>query len=1101
MSEPVTTVQQVTIAAPGSQVIALLLAGLLLAFSFQIIVANIQVIVGLVALGIRYVRNLDSVDNSIPATYGLSEPPLPIYTDDSAIEPSADLADLQRNTQGNQSEELLLVAGSTLEAPPPESYLVNGNDEKTGAESTENGEDTAPDLAKTIEWVAGIGLMSSIILAIAPASFLAVKLSRVDGPWLGGISGLVLWSAYFLMLTWFSSRTLSSVVQTVFGGAFGSLRQLLRAIGRLFQQQSGLSEKRVKKEIQRALSNYDVDSRVQSYLSELPPVQLDLKPVQEMLLSMLALPALQSVAGQQLLETIDRQDLRTLLRQQNQFSDTEIEQFLDQLEPIWASARSQLPKSSMATELIQLLKTTQAVPSPPVNRDLEADTPSRSPLQVDKSTLIGMLEGTDASALLYALLEKVDANSLLNELLRRADLSDWDVARLWQQYQMFRQRLTGQSADPLTVLPQDVEYYLLSAPPWELKSTVLAEDIPALFVDPEANPLEVQRQLHLLDETKFTQILNQRGDLDSEQVAALTEQLEALRQGALEQVRVALEAERLAQLGQAFKAEVEALQPESITAETLSIVLETLLEPMLPDTVLALAVQTDEPMLTQWLQANTQLAADQLPMAAQTLNAGIQAQANQIQARQAAIQAAIAEGKAKLTAYLTHTPLDQLTEAGIRQKLQTLVEELAVEPIDIYQELPQLETAVLNEILAQRQELDPSQRDRLVTWLQTGWREQVPAVSVAEQTAQTLIQRIETALKAIARSQQLDQLTLDDLKPTLLSLLRDPNLALNLLAQDLIRIDWSPLLALLREIRFDGQQIREFLQWLQAQLYAAARLPRRWLTRLQDQEPRFEQRIRRYLKHHQKGDLQPEKMRRDLQRILQIEMKRTEAMGAVDQLIAGLGKPPQLASPKLPDLPEPEVIAEILSEREDLKPTEVTQISQSMSNIWQEVATQFAAAQQEAQTALRSLLNQLSTSFKALQISPATLEKLEQDLDELLAPLNTSVNQLSDSLNLWLPDSPLANLRDRIQAWNQTNLDQLIQSRDEASNAVNRYLQKRLNAVRQELNQELSSLEKQALKQLNDIRKAATTATIWLLMITLASAGSSAIAGVLAVQF
>jgi uncharacterized protein YPO0396 len=95
----------------------------------------------------------------------------------------------------------------------------------------------------------------------------------------------------------------------------------------------------------------------------------------------------------------------------------------------------------------------------------------------------------------------------------------------------------------------------------------------------------------------------------------------------------------------------------------------------------------------------------------------------------------------------------------------------------------------------------------------------------------------------------------------------------------------------------------------------------------------------------------------------------------------------------------------------------------------------------------------------------------------------------------------LANLRDRIQAWNQTNLDQLMQSQDDASNAVNRYLQKRLNAVRQELNQELVSLEKQALKQLNDIRKAATTATIWLLMITLASAGSSAIAGFLAAQF
>lgn len=102
MSDPIPSLQQITVAEPASQVIAVLLAGLLMAFSFQLLVAILKAIVWLIA--------------------------------------------------------------------PPSSNRK--------------------------QWFnnADFGLITAINLALFPASFLAVKLSRIDRPLHGAIAGLVLWS-------------------------------------------------------------------------------------------------------------------------------------------------------------------------------------------------------------------------------------------------------------------------------------------------------------------------------------------------------------------------------------------------------------------------------------------------------------------------------------------------------------------------------------------------------------------------------------------------------------------------------------------------------------------------------------------------------------------------------------------------------------------------------------------------------------------------------------------------------------------------------------------------------------------------------------------
>ncbi|MDJ0592091.1 MAG: hypothetical protein QNJ72_19220 [Pleurocapsa sp. MO_226.B13] len=1107
MTEPISTTQQVTIAVPGSQVIAVLLAGLLMAFSFQLIVAILQVIAGLVALGIKIAMKLESSDTlstTLPEDT-LSGEAFSEYDPETITPPP-----VARRRRRRRQKRRFSIPGRNTQQP--------GRD--TSNSLPTSSPDQSSDVTNTIGLITGLGLMIGINLAIFPASFFAVKLSRVDRPILGMISGLVLWSAYFLILTWLSSQTLGAIVQTILGGVVDGVGQLLKAIASLFRRSSTVSEKTVKQEIQTALANFDLDSRIQTYVKDLPSIRFDLQPVEEVLKLLITMPALQSLAGQQLLDTVDRNQLDQLLQQHTQFSEQDIAQILDQLAPLWNRVVNQAPKKNTAAELVKLLnempsseiatkKTEERNLLPTLtdgnvgqvetkseeseSEDLNEEKPNNLLIDTDSLESSDIAGELDASGMLFALLDMVDADSLLDELLNQVDLSEWDVARLWQQFQ----QLTAKDVKPLTILPEDVENYLLSAAVWELNPTVLSEDIPDLFFDPEADPVEMKHQLNLLNQDTFMQTLLQRGDLSPEQVESLATQLESLRQSAISQANEALEQEQLNQLGQAFKAEIEVLPPDKILPEQLTETLESLLEVIAPETILALNTQLEPLTLKQWLQENTQLSSEVLPTAVTALIEYVQTRAGQIESRRAEVQSAIDEIQAKLTAYLTYTALDKLTEASIRQKLQTLVEEAGVDSGELDRALPNLEAKTLHEILSHCQGLAADQREQMVSHIQACWREQMPKIQESPIDTQSFAQRLTATLEEMMRSQNIEQLSLEDLKPHLLSLIRDPELTLNNLTQELSQIDWSPLLTVMMELRFDGSQMRELLQWLEAQIYAAARLPRRWLTRLQDRERRFEKSIQRYLQHNPKEALNPKKMHRDLQKMLQKEVKRAKIVDTIEQTVVGVN---QKTGQKLPELPEEKAIATILAHRDDITSSERSQISHSLQTTWQEITEQFELAQQEAQAALTNLWEKLTKTLNALKLSNLDLELIDRELDNLLVPLSSSVEQLSHTLSLWLPDSPLSALRSRIESWNQAAIAQLIQARDDLSDTVNSYIQARLDRVRREIDRELAILEKEALKQLNEIRRAAAIAATWFLVIALSSAASSALAGLLAVR-
>jgi hypothetical protein len=841
--------------SPGSQVLAVLLAGLLMTLSFQLLLTNGGVLISLIVLRFPLIRSLET-----------------------------DLGQKGNTDSGTNSP----VGGvSTLSDSP--------------LEAVES--DSLVDIGEAIGFLAGLGILFSLLPALVPASFLAVTLSQIKQPFLGAIAGLVLWSAYILMLAWLSSQAMNSLIQIFLGGLVKGINQLLSATARLFpDSSSAAAAETAQAELEAAIAS--LNTRLEAYLKTLV-VSTTTQPPDRVPVSQVARPE-----GSTFGLTVNP---------------------------------DQAKEQSAATSFSELLKS-----------------------------------GLDQ------MIQQIDGKALLRQLLQQVDLLDWEIADLWQQVQRTQQRLFGREPAPLELLPEELETYLLRTPRWTLKSAALAEELPDLLYDPEADPLEMQRQLNRLSPDWFVQILQQRSDLSAEQLPSMVEQLDQLRQQALARCAV---------------------------------------------------MPGDEGETT------------------------------------VAVTEAISTLHSKLTSYLLYTNLDKLTEAGMQQKLESLIAAMDLEPAVLQQAQPELSTAELESVLSRRQGLDAVTRQNMIDHLQTCWQSLLPSPSLAHQ--------IGTELQTIlADWSEQDTLTLEDLKPYLLDLMTSPQIAARHLGQSVAQLDWTPLQTVLMDAALDPEQIQAILQWTQQQAFQVARLPRRWLSRLGDQTQDWQtqfwqQQLQRYSRYQDKAALTAKQMPGDIQ-----------------ALITLWSWVPATAEISV------EAIKDSLQSRSDLNSDEVETVMTSLQAAWHQIVEQADPLNAAAESGWDTLGHTLS----GIELSSALpdLDSVPQQLSDLLAPLDQSLKTLSQSLVFWLPNSPLKPLRHYLQHWYQDTWQPLLQTRQDLPQTVRTFLEHQFSSLHDSLEQQLHQLERQALQQLNQLRRTAAMAAGWLVGISVTTAMGAALAGWLA---
>lgn len=153
-------------------------------------------------------------------------------------------------------------------------------------------EDNDDDGMNPVEKVStGLGAWTMITTSIALffASLFAVKLGFIGANFIGATLGLVIWASFFMIITYLEINTVASLV----GGLASTVKSSLTSVGSVFSKsQESVSKdvartkakeeaKQMRKQFEKLFNTHDIDKKVDDYVKQLKPQHIDIKDLKK----------------------------------------------------------------------------------------------------------------------------------------------------------------------------------------------------------------------------------------------------------------------------------------------------------------------------------------------------------------------------------------------------------------------------------------------------------------------------------------------------------------------------------------------------------------------------------------------------------------------------------------------------------------------------------------------------------------------------------------------------------------------------------------------------------------------------------------------------
>jgi nucleoid DNA-binding protein len=945
---------------------------------------------------------------------------------------------------------------------------------------------------RVIESKVGAWALITVNIALFIACFLAVKLTLINSLTLGAITGVVIWSAYFLALLWVSTTAMGSIVGSLANTAGSSLQGVMavaatalggRAANAQIVNTVEESVAAVRRELSASVDPSRIQESVQDYIADLQLPQLDLKQIRNDFEKLLRGSDLRTVADSDLLQNVNRQTFVDLISNRTDLSKQDVNQIADQLQGAWQQVVGQERPTNPQTKLLNFLKSA----SP---EELKSDQ-----LSEQLGQLVGVGGGQSDRGNGNGFGEQalqVGVNTLVGAVLARTDLSDVDVENISHQLQQFKDQatkqaknLSGESGDrgsgqPFNTIRADVEHYLLSSKPWHLNRESVKQEFKAVIYDAEAAPGLVRQQLEQLNRDDFVQLLNQRGDFDSERVAEIADQLEELRTEVYDIVRESQSQEQ----AQNFRSRVQnylhstgkdELNPEGIERD-----FKALLED--PDAgIEALRErfsQIDRDTLVQMLAQRDDFSQEEAEQRVEQLENIRDRVLSEAQNLQDQAQSQVEAFRQKVESYLRNTNQEELNPEGIKKELQMLLDEPQQGLSALRERLSHFDRETLVQLLNQREDLSQEQINQVIDrFLQV--RDQI--LNAPQQLTGKAKEQYEQLTNKIAdylRQTNLEELDPQGIQQDFAQLLDDPKQGTSALRERLSQMDRETLVKLLSQ-RDDlsEEQVNRSIDRIQEALRRTVKAPRRLASRVQDAAQDFRADFEAYLRNTNKDELNPQGIKRDLQALFNDPREGWKSV-----------------SDRLSQFDRNTLVA-LLAQREDISQEEAEGIADNIDSVRRQFVEQAQAVQHQVQSAIDSVFGRIRHYLNSLERPELNYEGIKRDFRKLFDD----------------PEMGFEALRDRLSQFDRETLVALLSSRQDISEAdANRMIDQiegvrdnllsRAERLQTEAQKRVKELKHQAKEQVKETRKAVATAAWWLFGTAITSVGVAALGGMLAVR-
>ncbi len=668
------------------------------------------------------------------------------------------------------------------------------------------------DTVRGIETKIGIGALVTMTISLAVACFLAVKLSLTTSVFVGAIVGVTIWSAYFSLIVLLGANAvgslIGSIVNTASSGLQGMMGTATTALGANAAKNQVVSTAEeitaaVRRELTSGFDAGSIQKTLQSSLSNLQLPNLDVDKIGSQFEKLLKESDLKDIANSDLLGNINRQSFVDLVSNRTDFSKKDINQIADKLETTWKQlVGKEGGQKDVPSQLRELLKS--ATPE-----DLNSDELAGKVQQLVKG--IDLKDGNGGSFTSQAL--QFGLSALLSKVVQNTDLSDLDVEKVSGQINKLKASVLGGSEQPdrqesdtktkpFSVIRADLENYLLFSPAWELNQTAVKQEFKDVVYDPQADPATIRQELEYLDRQYFVETLSLREDLQPGSIENLSNYLEEVRSEVVNSTQTA---------------EPEGQSPDlQKQAAELRTKLETYLRDTNKDELNPEGIQRDLKALFDDPKAGISALKErlgqfdrdtvvQLLSQRQDLD---ESQVNDILDRVESVKTSVLEAPrqvteqakaqyekttAALTEYLRNTNLQELDPDGIKQDLQTLLDDPKAGADALRDRLSQVDRDTLVKLLTQQGNLTEEQVNATVDRVQSAISSIVKAPRRLANRAQKQAVDFEASLENYLRNTQKEELNPDGIKRDLQLLLKHPTAGFDSLGDRFSHFDLRPL--------------------------------------------------------------------------------------------------------------------------------------------------------------------------------------------------------------------------------------------------------------------------------------------------------------------
>jgi hypothetical protein len=612
----------------------------------------------------------------------------------------------------------------------------------------------------------------------------------------------------------------------------------------------------------------------------------------------------------------------------------------------------------------------------------------------------------------------------------------------------------------------DVEDYILNSFPWHFNRITLKDEFKELIYDVNADPTTVRRELEEINLEYFTNLLKQRGDISEARVKEISEQMESDRLEVLETVKQAQAREQGQDFRTRIEDYLRSTGKEELNPEGIERDFGKLLDNPEAgfEDLSSRFGQFDRDTFVQLLQQRQDVSDEEANNIVSQLERNRDNLLNRARELQEQAKAKADELRQRVEDYLRNTNKDELNPEAIKREFKVLLDDPQAgisllrsrlsqfDPSGVQQSLmgETPKTALLHrdtlvQLLSQRQDLSEEQVNQIL--------DQIESVRDSIlQVPQQAKEQYEKTTKAIAeylRNTNLEELDPEGIRGDLEKLLNDPKAGALALRDRLSHVDRETLVQLVSQGGdLSQEQVNQIIDRAQDAIGDIVRAPRRLAKRTAQQALDFEANLEEYLRSTNKDELNPEGIKRDLQLLLSSPR-------------AGIGSLSDRASKF-----DRSTIVALLSQREDISEEEANRIVDQIDSVRSSIVEQFQQIQQRVQSVLDGVFAKVRNYLNSLDRSELNYEGIKQDFAKVFDDPQAGFEALRDRLSQFDRDTLVAVISSRqdiSEADANRIIDQIETARDgvlQRAERIQQETQKRLKAIQHQAKKQAEDTKK-----------------------------------------